>query len=908
MKQSSKVMLFSILTSITLFINTMGVMPTYAAPIATEAVTKSGTAGTVPDGGVGSQTVDWVIDYDLTSSEPLTNLTLTDTWSAGQTLVPGSVETPGGTWSFNQPDSTSITFTNPLVAPNGQGAGIPLSIPLSGPVSFSGAGDGFNPAVTTSGKILGINHHTSNAGIWCYDLNMEASCSGYKMFPGINTTTASVVRAIGNKIYIVGSDIGTGSNTQPGYIHCWDTDTDSLCGTSPHLTAFDRLEVANGLLYTLLATGEVDCFDPNNALARCSGYPVQVNVPAASSNLGNGILADGNSLYVLNWNGQLNCLNISTLAFCSGWSSTPISGPLAQDILFPRLNAGGDFTGICQVGAGTAATCYDLDGANPTTVNDMALVATGNTYSFAGDSAYFGSRVYITGYANNIGCWDWALNSGQGAVCTGDGFDSNGHVTDTNLINSLVYGISHDVACLYSFGDSGSLFSIDPDTGQTPCTRSSGEVTVDIDDFYNAAPGAISATWNNVLLTDIDLTPGVEFDSLSITVIDPSDNSIVAGPTEMTGGAGVVDISSVSSSIRELKLQVVAKPVGTAAWLDSISPKIWLTFASDTPIQFSYQTTVTCAGSSQNLTNTINTILDPHSVQASVSACAYDTAGPTVDSFSVNSPSSSLDIPITAFTASDNIGVTGYMITKSSTAPAAGDAGWSGSAPTTYTVASVGSYTLYPWAKDAAGNISAVYGSPVTVSVAIEHTLILKSVASNDGWVRESSETSNEGGILSFNKEIAVGDDSGNRQLRSFLHFDTSSLPDGAVITSVRLRVKSINVIGTNPFDTLGNIIVDIRDGAFSDDLTLQLSDFRAPSSLNAAGVIRNTPDVNNWYIVKLKTDTYPMFLNGDTQFRLRFPTDDNNNSTADYIRFYSGDAEEASQPRLIIMYTLPTP
>jgi hypothetical protein len=95
----------------------------------------------------------------------------------------------------------------------------------------------------------------------------------------------------------------------------------------------------------------------------------------------------------------------------------------------------------------------------------------------------------------------------------------------------------------------------------------------------------------------------------------------------------------------------------------------------------------------------------------------YDTTGPSVTSFTATSPTNSLNIPITAFTASDSSGVAGYLITTSSTPPSAGAAGWSGSASTTYTVAGDGAYTLYPWAKDAAGNVSAAYGSPASVTV-----------------------------------------------------------------------------------------------------------------------------------------------------------------------------------------------
>jgi len=94
-----------------------------------------------------------------------------------------------------------------------------------------------------------------------------------------------------------------------------------------------------------------------------------------------------------------------------------------------------------------------------------------------------------------------------------------------------------------------------------------------------------------------------------------------------------------------------------------------------------------------------------------------DAIAPTVTSFATTFPSSSLDIPITAFVASDAVGVTGYMITTSSTQPAAGDSAWSATALTTYTVGAEGTYILYPWAKDAAGNVSAVFGSPVSVIV-----------------------------------------------------------------------------------------------------------------------------------------------------------------------------------------------
>ncbi|MBA4373853.1 MAG: hypothetical protein C0402_13460 [Thermodesulfovibrio sp.] len=100
-----------------------------------------------------------------------------------------------------------------------------------------------------------------------------------------------------------------------------------------------------------------------------------------------------------------------------------------------------------------------------------------------------------------------------------------------------------------------------------------------------------------------------------------------------------------------------------------------------------------------------------------------DANAPAVTAFAVISPSNSLTIPIVTFTAADNAGLTGYMITTSATPPAAGDPGWSGVPPTSFTVGSNGFYTLYPWARDVFGNVSAIYGSPHTVVTYSMHVI-----------------------------------------------------------------------------------------------------------------------------------------------------------------------------------------
>ncbi len=93
-----------------------------------------------------------------------------------------------------------------------------------------------------------------------------------------------------------------------------------------------------------------------------------------------------------------------------------------------------------------------------------------------------------------------------------------------------------------------------------------------------------------------------------------------------------------------------------------------------------------------------------------------DTTLPTVLSFTVPATSASLTVSISSFTASDNVGVTGYLVNESATKPLASATGWSAGAPTTYSAGSTGAKTLYAWAKDAAGNVSASRSAGVTIS------------------------------------------------------------------------------------------------------------------------------------------------------------------------------------------------
>ena len=107
-----------------------------------------------------------------------------------------------------------------------------------------------------------------------------------------------------------------------------------------------------------------------------------------------------------------------------------------------------------------------------------------------------------------------------------------------------------------------------------------------------------------------------------------------------------------------------------------------------------------------------------------------DTVAPTVDSFSLPTAANSTSVAVVGFSASDNVGVAGYLITESATAPAANAAGWTPGAPASFTFAGTGARTAYAWAKDASGNVSVSRA----VSVLIDTTLpAIKSISIGRG-------------------------------------------------------------------------------------------------------------------------------------------------------------------------------
>jgi hypothetical protein len=221
----------------------------------------------------------------------------------------------------------------------------------------------------------------------------------------------------------------------------------------------------------------------------------------------------------------------------------------------------------------------------------------------------------------------------------------------------------------------------------------------------------------------------------------------------------------------------------------------------------------------------------------------------------------------------------------------------------------------HPLAGVGSGNGNFSSGEVYTINrvVAAKVIEIFRSNGTNDGWVLESKEESNQGGTRNSGATtFNLGDNRQDCQYRSILHFHTASIPDNAVITMVILMIRRQDRVGIDPFTTHQNIAVDIRSGYFGlagffGIYGLDLTDFQSPASMDSVGVIRNNP-VNGWYWSMLDNTAHPYInLTGVTQFRLGFQLDDNEDRGDDYLKFYSGNYRaQSDRPQLQVEYYVP--
>ena len=189
-------------------------------------------------------------------------------------------------------------------------------------------------------------------------------------------------------------------------------------------------------------------------------------------------------------------------------------------------------------------------------------------------------------------------------------------------------------------------------------------------------------------------------------------------------------------------------------------------------------------------------------------------------------------------------------------------------------------------------------------------TVTFNSVAAQDGYIRESSETSNVGGTIT-STSLRIGDDSSDRQYKAILSFDTSSIPDDATVISATLKMRRSGGSGTDPFTTHGSCYVDVKSGSgYSASTTLEAGDFQAAADAAAVATMSDAASTGAWSTGTLNTAGRGLInKTGTTQLRVYFSLDDNDDLGNDYVSFNSGeDSASGYAPVLEVIYTQDAP
>ena len=244
-------------------------------------------------------------------------------------------------------------------------------------------------------------------------------------------------------------------------------------------------------------------------------------------------------------------------------------------------------------------------------------------------------------------------------------------------------------------------------------------------------------------------------------------------------------------------------------------------------------------------------------------------------------------------------GATSYDVYFGTTSPGT----FRGNQPgTTYDTGTMATNITYYWRIDSVNDQGTTTGNVWSFTTTSGGTTVtFNGTAPEDGYMRESTETSGVGGYVSASNALRVGDTSAKLQQIALFSFDTSSIPDGATITSAIVSVARTGITG-DP-SVLGSLVVDIKNGYYGTLTTPEIIDFEAASSTTSVATLPY-PTTNNTYVSSSLNSSGMANVNktGLTQFKLRFTTDDDNDGSNDYLSI--GDGGTANyKPKLEVTY-----
>ena len=188
-------------------------------------------------------------------------------------------------------------------------------------------------------------------------------------------------------------------------------------------------------------------------------------------------------------------------------------------------------------------------------------------------------------------------------------------------------------------------------------------------------------------------------------------------------------------------------------------------------------------------------------------------------------------------------------------------------------------------------------------------SLTFYSTAAEDGRVYDDGAGIEGAGSStgdSSNNSLKLGDYSGGESYRNILSFDTSSIPANYSIKAVRVEMTRGYTIGQDPFVELGTCNIDIANPSFG-AVDLHKSDWEAPADAVAVATFAADPGSENSMTSSDFNSAGLANINrtGTTQLKVYFTELNNGDSVRDYRGFYSGEAVQSKQPKLIIEFSI---
>jgi hypothetical protein len=563
----------------------------------------------------------------------------------------------GATWSgTDQGTATNVVrATNPAFESPATAAGAPLPRPVQATATPTG-GDGYLPILYTTAagvpQVWNFFHHTGPAPqAVCTDRLTGLPCAGWSGARYLSTSQVAI--GTGPADVITPTPNGTVFDpSEPGVIHmgvyksssprsvgnlCINLETQATCGYTPLTTNNAALAQQPGWHATeavLVGTrvynyssfaGEMLCFDTATDAA-CPGqpYPAEIgygfSVTPAINGLIYGTAIQGQSMIV-------RCFDPATAGACAGWAGGKLVATSPQVIgangpRFVTYDAAGAPTGVCagwslgiNFGPYTLAFgCFDLAGnavsAPPNLQIPQPIMYQRGRYEILEVlkiTAPNGHEVSLFplvqssvafGAATNGGtfCYDWTTSSPCAGFPDDLGIDGFARHDNVNGGNTKDYGYAYDGQCAFGLGDAGWLFTLDPLTGASPCSKTQATIVLDPSAFYcDAKPGHVQS-YDAVSLRNIDLST-VNFTTSSVTVRDSNDNVLGTFPFDPV--TGEADISSIPAGTSPIKATLDVVLLNGSSFTDTNQPRAVLSFLGDAP-QLCFQTAVAddCTASS----------------------------------------------------------------------------------------------------------------------------------------------------------------------------------------------------------------------------------------------------------------------------------------------------------------------